>query len=528
MLKSKWDYRALGISALIALILLLLFSSCSPLYPTNPWGEANAFFTMGRGMLAGKLPYRDLALKAGPLVCALHTLAACISSTSFLGVWILEIAALTGTLFFAWKIAVQCSGRCALSMACAALMGLLLASSRAFVFGDTVEEFALPFQLCSLWDLLDYLKADRRRLSLRRALLQGFLAGCVLWIKFWLIGVQLACIAVIAIDTMSRERGLRRAAELCLAYLAGMAISLLPWLIYFGANGALYDFFSMYFYEDWENLIVSTRPMNRALLALLSAAKNNPAAALAMLCGVAYLLRRIVQRRWRAAHTALTAAFVCAALIAYMDGNRYRFSPMALGAFLMLCAGPIALLLQFAWRQRRACGCLAAGAAMLCAAYGCWTNENLPFIGYPQSELPQMKFAQIIAENGGGSILTYDFADDGFYLAAGQLPEFKSFARSNAYFSDYDEADLIEAAQDRIDDPKSALEWEKQYSLLDENAAKWIVHRRNALYGGQYELVAHASSPYMRSTNSEKGAYDYYLFRSLEAEEMDLPAFPPT
>lgn len=101
MLKSKERLRALGASALIALVLMLFFSSCSPLYPTNPWGEANAFFTMGRGVLAGKVPYRDLALKVGPVMVALHALAACISSTGFVGVWLLEIVAMTGTLYFA-------------------------------------------------------------------------------------------------------------------------------------------------------------------------------------------------------------------------------------------------------------------------------------------------------------------------------------------------------------------------------------------------------------------------------------------
>ena len=55
------------VSVLLAALLLLLFSRCSPLYPANNWGEANAFFAVGRGMLAGKLPYRDFALNAGPL-----------------------------------------------------------------------------------------------------------------------------------------------------------------------------------------------------------------------------------------------------------------------------------------------------------------------------------------------------------------------------------------------------------------------------------------------------------------------------
>ena len=63
-MRSGEERRARIASALLAALLLLLFSCCIP--PTTG-GEANAFFTVGRGMLAGKLPYRDFALNAGPL-----------------------------------------------------------------------------------------------------------------------------------------------------------------------------------------------------------------------------------------------------------------------------------------------------------------------------------------------------------------------------------------------------------------------------------------------------------------------------
>lgn len=518
MLKSKERLRALGASALIALVLMLFFSSCSPLYPTNPWGEANAFFTMGRGVLAGKVPYRDLALKVGPVMVALHALAACISSTGFVGVWLLEIVAMTGTLYFAWKIAVKNSGRSALAMVCVALMGVLLVSGKAFVFGDTVEEFALPMQLWTLCDLLDYLQDDRRRMPAGHMLLHGVLAGCVFWLKYWLIGVHVVFIAVIAIDAMVRERGVGRSMKMCLEYLAGMMIATLPWLIYFGANGATIDLLDVYFCESWENLARDTQMLRYALMGLASGVKNNPIAALAILCGAGYLLRRLAQRKWKATYTAICAAFACMVLIVYAKGERYRFLPLAMGAFLMLCAEPMMFLVQYAWRKKKAYACLLTGAAAICAGYSCWSNDNLPFIGYPESELPQTKFAQIIAENGGGSILTYHIADNGFYLAADQIPQFKSFARSDAYFTFYDEDAMVVKEQKRLDaleaeDALISQEYQDRY--LKEGRVEWVVSRRSDLYY-EYECVAEASSPYARSTQAEKGAYQYYLYRLME------------
>lgn len=532
MLKSKEQLRALGASALIALVLMLFFSSCSPLYPTNPWGEANAFFTMGRGVLAGKVPYRDLALKVGPVMVALHALAACISSTEFVGVWLLEIVALTGTLYFAWKIAAKNSGRGALAMVCVALMGVLLVSGKAFVFGDTVEEFALPMQLWTLCDLLDYLKDDRRRMSAGRMLLHGALAGCVFWLKYWLIGVHAAFIAVIAIDAMVRERGVGRTMRMCLEYLAGMMIATLPWLIYFGANGAMADLLDIYFCESWENLAGNAQPLRYALMGLVSGAKNNPIAALAVLCGAGYLLRRLAQRKWKAAYTAICTAFACMALIAYAKGERYRFSPLAMGAFLMLCAEPMALFAQYAWRKKKAYACLLTGAAAICAGYSCWNNDNLPFIGHPKSELPQTIFAQIIEENGGGSVLAYEIADNGFYLAADQLPGFKSFARSEAYFTYVDDIELNDKKQKRLDAlgaEDALISQERQDWYVENGAAKWIVSRRSALYNSGYECAAEASSPYARSTRAEKGAYQYYLYRLTEhPNEMQAEDEKPT
>ncbi len=490
MLKAKENRCMLAVSALIAVVLLLIFSRCSPLYPTNNWGEANAFFTVGRGMLAGKVPYRDLKLEAGPLVYALHALAACVSGSSFFGVWLIEIAALTDLLYFSWKLAARISDRSALSMYCAALACLLVVSSRAFIYGDTVEEFALPLQAWALCDLLLYLRNPNRRMPARRVVLHGFLAGCVLWLKCELLGVHLAFIVVLAVDAAVRERGLKRAALLCTEYLAGAAVSALPWLIYFGANGALDGLWNLYFgLNHLENRIISAYPVRGALLALLSGLIHNLPAGVALFCGAGYLLRRLAQRRWNAACTAVCIAFACTAMLAYASNERFRFSPMAVAAFVPLNAGPLALLAKRAWEKRQLYALLLAGAAAVCAGYGCAINENLPLIGYSGAGLAQTKFAQYMQENGGGSLLSYGFADGGFYLAASTLPETPEFVSSRAY---------------RF--------YDSQYTILDERQVDWVIVRGNLYVSGDYKLVLSASSIYDCSTENGQ-AYSYELYQ---------------
>ena len=78
---------------LCAAAALAVCSRSSPLYPTNDWGDANIYFTIGRGMLEGLVPYRDLLDHKGPLLYFLHAAAALVSDSSFFGVWLWEVAA---------------------------------------------------------------------------------------------------------------------------------------------------------------------------------------------------------------------------------------------------------------------------------------------------------------------------------------------------------------------------------------------------------------------------------------------------
>ena len=169
----------------------------------------------------------------------------------------------------------------------------------------------------------------------------------------------------------------------------------------------------------------------------------------------------------------------------------------AVAAFLLLSAGPLARLVERLWSRRRAWGGVLAVAAALCVLFNGLTNGNLPFIGYPAEELPQQKFAQIMAENGGGSMLTYDVPDSGFYLAADQLPEHANFADCPAWF-------VSDAACEGL---------EMQYEILKWNGVEWEISRGSPLYYGFYGLVAEASSPYDRSVGAQGKPYRYYLFR---------------
>ena len=67
---------------LSAVLLVTLNSKCSPLYYFNDWDDANTIFTVGKSILRGKVPYRDLYEQKGPLLLFLQVPGAAISFTS--------------------------------------------------------------------------------------------------------------------------------------------------------------------------------------------------------------------------------------------------------------------------------------------------------------------------------------------------------------------------------------------------------------------------------------------------------------
>ena len=107
---------ALALSLLCSVLALTVATTSSPLYATNFWTDSNLYFTIGRGMLEGLMPYRDLFDHKGPLIFLLYALGALVSDTSFFGVFLLEAASLAAMRVCAQR-AVALYGRGRLTLA---------------------------------------------------------------------------------------------------------------------------------------------------------------------------------------------------------------------------------------------------------------------------------------------------------------------------------------------------------------------------------------------------------------------------
>lgn len=430
-----------------AALLLLVFSACSPLHPLNTWVDPNCFMTVARGMKAGMVPYRDLMEQKGPLLYAIHLIAVLISPTSFHGVYPIEVLLHTAFLFAAWKTARLFVKKGILPVLIASFFVLI----NAYGAGDSAEMLSLPLLAWSFYDAMRYFKDDSRRMTPAALLRNGFFAGCVLWIKYSLLGLHFAWMAVIAIESVVRERKILPALKMCLVFLGGMALSCLPWLIYFGVNGAIGDLIDIYFVQNIVGYPNSEGFLHNLLHGFGNDALYNLSLALLVFVGVAYAVFGTGKNRWLKI-CAVSMAF-CMAVLLYMGGRFRGYTFHVYAVFLPMFAAAVCRSFGVKRRGLRlvsvcAALCLLAGT---CAYELYDARDKLGRIGKPDSELVQYRFAEIINRTENPTLLNCGFLDGGFYLAADVLPTERWFCKLNVSHDDCFNAQSSAVAEGRID-----------------------------------------------------------------------------
>ena len=226
-------------------VMMLFFTETSPFFVLTEWVDSNAFFTVGKGMANGLVPYRDLFEQKGPLLYALHAFAYTLSHTTFRGVYILESLAMFINLIFAFKIS-RLYLKWMPAVIISILLPLFLLNESAFRYGDSAEEFSIPFLFGLLYMLFKkYRSDDASFFRWPVYLVNGILVGCVFWIKFTLVGPWIGFYFAMLFISIGNKRW-RELGSAIVFTLAGLVLSSLPWLIYFGINHAINDLINVY------------------------------------------------------------------------------------------------------------------------------------------------------------------------------------------------------------------------------------------------------------------------------------------
>ena len=466
---KKVQRDLLLVSFLSALTVLLICSKSSPLYPMNDWVDVQCFFTVGRGMKHGLVPYADLYEQKGPLLYFAFFLAACVSERSFFGVFLLEVLCMTCFLYQGGRLVRTLTGRRRAVLPLLAPTALAVCVSPAFCHGSSLEELFLPALMYSLRVVLSAMH-ENRPLTRRESFGLGVMAASALFTKYTICGffpgLALAVLVFyLACGHMRQLSGTVLSAAAGLLALSGAVLAVLALL------GALPAMVECYFVN---NLTAYAQSQGRAydppLGALLKNACWSVPAALGFLS---------LALRGRKGFLQMAAVFLSAlglGVCTYLNGRSYPYYAMILAAFTPLgMLVPLSIRRGFrlpAWALPALCAlslCVSAGVS-----YG--TGSNVYLMRYEREDLPPWRFAEIISRKDGATLLNDGFLDGGFYYAANILPV-------NRYFCTFN---------------MTLPEMEQEHrALIAEGAVDFIV-TRNARKApdGPYTLLATASFPF--------------------------------
>lgn len=239
--KKKWvPWLCIAVTAFLT---LLFTTRNSPLYPDNAWVDAQAFYTMGRGWVHGLIPYRDLFEQKGPLLYLIYAVGYLIDSHGFTGVFILEVINMTFAGYWMYKC---CSCLLDKTRALVSALSLIifLTCIGQFAYGGSAEEFLFAPFFYSLYCFIQAVQENR--ISRKRLFLNGLMAGLVTVVKFNLLGFWFAWMMLVFFGFCAKKQW-KEGILACLIFLAGMALPVLAFMLYFYAVGALKEFIDAYF-----------------------------------------------------------------------------------------------------------------------------------------------------------------------------------------------------------------------------------------------------------------------------------------
>ena len=459
-----------------AFLLMMLCTRSSFLYPFNNWDDSNSYFTVGKSIWKGLVPYRDLFDQKGYLFYWLYALASLISYRTFTGVFIVEILAAFASLLAIAETA-ELYIRRSFAVALTPVAGAIMYSAHCFYWGGCAEEIMLPFLLWGIYLSLRYIHTEypSRPLQLRTALAGGILAGCIANIKFNSLGLYAAFIFVLAVLELCRVRhdqaGFRHHLLRAFAdggvFLAGMMLAFLPGLIYFGIHHAVGSWFEVYIYDNvflYSEKITAGEKIHRIYRILVNHFTNNQVLFLWLAIGcIGFLFRRV--RIAEKIDMLLMGA--CLLLGIFIGGVDLPYYPLPLAAFSVFGVITAGTLLQklcvrlytklqaagrtFKRREGFPPGIIVqavACTAALClsAAIAVGLSMNIYFMQYSRDDLWMYQFADIIADSGieHPTLLNMRCLDSGLYTVTGIVPTCCFFQTQTIKLDD------VEIKQDKV------------------------------------------------------------------------------
>jgi len=482
---------------LLSFIIMLFYTKCSPLFFTNNWVDANAFMTMGKGIVHGLIPYKDLFEQKGPILYFIHSIAYILFPNTFYAIYIFESIAMALNMILFYKIAKLFIHKHFAYLLSFFLPALILNTSY-FIMGDSAEEFAIPCLMFLIYSILSCMENNELYFSKRTLFFHGLILAGIFWIKYTLGGAWFGFFMFYGIYLIWKKQFTKLWQSIIISLTGFMVVSLLV-LAYFLINNGLKDLYEVYFLFNINSYSSDNTiwfKIYRVIAFFLHpSCFSQYVLSVFILTGFALIIF-FNRRKNHIISLMYIVLFLSAGFFQYIGGHGYiryylliivPFAAMGLIGFARVFEKGI----NIKWEYLRKTYLLAALIAIIFPflfnnniLYSrLFPNNSDQFVKSPMNSNPnstvsaQREFAKIINKVPNATLLNYGSLDLGFYLAANIVPNVRYFM-------------MLNVDNDRYSENKFAQE-----SYIKEKKTDFVVFADSknidiGLLGKNYQLVA--------------------------------------
>lgn len=425
---------------MISVLFLLIGTKSSPLYKINDWYDAQCFFTMGKSMMKGIIPYLDLFEQKGPLLFFIYGVASLISENNFLGVFFLEIISYTIFLYYMNKI-IGIFINEKYSYILLPILSSMILSSRSFTHGGSCEEFCFPLMAIITYYLVKYLKT--KEINNKEVFIIGLISGFIFWMKYTLLGLTIGFCIIFLLERLQDQKF----KDLLIKsgyFLLGFVITTIPWLIYFGIHkGGLQSLINTYFLfniTSYANDITFLQKLINCINTIKGVLMKYYQYLILILIPMMISIKYKIYFKKRKENIYLMIITLILLLFLFIGGTNFRYYSLPMQPFMIFGLIFIIILLKkrkFIKLILKYIIPFSIITILACFSISYYHSPNTEYIKKEKSYYAQFTFLKKIKPNS--TILNYGFLDGGFYSTTKTYPNVYYFQRNNINYNSFPE-----------------------------------------------------------------------------------------
>ncbi len=491
---------------LAAIVTITICSKSSFLYPLNNWGDTNCYFIIGKGILKGLVPYKDLYDQKGLIIFLIYSIANLISSSSYFGVYIIEIIAAFLFLYISLKTVSLFIESDRYSFVLAFILAVSVYSSASFCHGGSAEELLLPTFAYGIYIICQQI-INKSIPTNMQMLIFGLCAGIIFFSKYTLCAMYIPIIIVMIIDACI-NKSFSLLMKRTLFFILGCLIITIPIILYFAFNGALYDFYNGYFYnnifhyapETYAATETSTKQVPNVFEEFrfhiqVFFRKRNILPIL--LIGLSFIWLSL--KKHYMLLTCHILSFVLLFYIEFFVASPIKYYGIPLYS---LCAVGLCFVVKLLDKiQTYKPAIINTAVILLSIIISYIFTDNRYYMFTDITETQQYIFAEDIREYGSDDIklLVYDPLDEGFYQACNAMPIERAFIQTNL---------------------KSSFLKDEQNDMINEQKVDYIITKKYLCdttdYKKAYEETKDFLDKYRKGDNSYIECFDNFGYELVD------------